>query len=478
MQKLDNFIDGKYVAPIKNQYIDNRAPASGEVYSMVADASIEDVALAVEAARKAQTMWANTPIIERSKILIKIAELIESNLELFAEMECRDTGKPIQSAKTVDIPRAAANFRFFGAAIANFATEAHIMENVAVNYTRRAPLGIVGCISPWNLPLYLFTWKIAPALAMGNCVIGKPSEMTPATAHYMGRIVSEAGLPNGALAILQGRGNVVGQAIVDHPAIKAISFTGGTQTGQKIAQSTASRFKKLSLELGGKNPIVVFNDCDHELAIKETVRAAFSNQGQICLCGSRILIEASFYEKFKSAFIAQVKSLQIGDPKENATQFGAVISAEHKQKILNYISLAKQEGGLILCGGNAINPEGLQGFFVEPTVIENLDSTSCVNQEEIFGPVVTLSSFKSVDEAISLANSTDYGLACSIWTTNISKAHQVAHRIQAGIVWINCWMLRDLRTPFGGMKDSGLGREGGDEALRFFSEPQNICVKL
>jgi len=478
MQKLDNFIDGKYVAPVSNRYIENVAPATGKVYNLVADSDKEDLAIAINAANKTQTLWANTSITERSKILIRLAELIESNLELLAEMECMDTGKPIQLARTVDIPRAAANFRFFGSAIANYSTEAHIMESVAVNYTRRAPLGIVGCISPWNLPLYLFTWKIAPALAMGNCVIGKPSELTPATAHFLGKIVNEAGLPNGVLSILQGRGSDVGQAIVDHPAIKAISFTGGTLTGQKIARSTANQLKKLSLELGGKNPIVLFNDCDQELAIRETVRAAFSNQGQICLCGSRILIEDSFYEKFKSEFIAQVKSLQIGDPGNNNTQYGAVISAAHQQKILNYISKAKEEGGVILAGGHAINPAGMQGFFVEPTVIESLDSTSCLNQEEIFGPVVTLSSFQSIDEAVSLANSTSYGLACSIWTSNITKAHQVAHRIQAGIVWINCWMLRDLRTPFGGMKDSGLGREGGEDALRFFSEPQNICVKL
>jgi aminomuconate-semialdehyde/2-hydroxymuconate-6-semialdehyde dehydrogenase len=375
--------------------------------------------------------------------------------------------------------RAAQNFRFFATAAIQFSSESHVMEGHAVNYTTKTPIGVVGCISPWNLPLYLFSWKIAPALAAGNCVVAKPSEITPMTAYLLGEICNEAGLPKGVLNIVHGLGPKVGNAIVSHPDIKAISFTGGTATGKHIASVAAPMFKKLSLELGGKNPTIIFSDCDFEKTVKEVVRSSFLNQGEICLCGSRILIEKPIYEKFKAAFLEEVKTQTVGNPLMPNTKIGAIVSKPHFDKILSYIVLAKQEGGQILCGGEAIKPEGFEnGWYITPTVIENLDYNCRCNQEEIFGPVVTIQSFDSEEEALGFANSTNYGLACSVWTENLTKAHRVAAKIESGIVWINCWLLRDLRTPFGGVKQSGVGREGGWNAMNFFIEQKNICIKL
>lgn len=474
MIQLKNFINGELLDPIEGQYIDNVNPATGEVYSKVPLSTEKDVEKAVEAATQAFPEW-SLSIADRSKILHRLADLIEENLEALAQCETQDSGKPIKLSRTVDIPRAASNFRFFASAIVNHSSQSHVMEGEAVNYTRRASLGIVGCISPWNLPLYLFSWKIAPALAMGNCVIGKPSELTPYTAFKLSELAIEAGMPKGVLNILHGTGPSIGQPIVDHPKIKAISFTGGTNTGRIIGESCARQFKKMSLELGGKNPNIVFADADFDEAVKTSVRSAFANQGEICLCGSRIFIERSIYEKFRDAYVRRVRSLKVGDPTTNVNM-GAVISEAHMNKILGFIEEAKQEGGTVLTGGNRVN--GMSGYFVEPTVIEGLDHTCSINQKEVFGPVVTLVPFDAEDDVISMANSTEYGLSATIWTTNLKRAHQVAHALEAGIVWVNCWLLRDLRTPFGGMKNSGVGREGGDEALRFFSEPQNICIKL
>ena len=477
---LENYIGGNLIGPLSGKFIDNVNPATGEVYGQIPDSNEKDVEAAVHAAQKVFPAWSTTSVEKRFRILNRIAELIEDNLDELALAETNDNGKALWLAKEVDIPRASANFRFFATGIMHFATESHNMEDKAVNYTLRQPIGIVGCISPWNLPLYLFTWKIAPALAAGNCVIAKPSEVTPVTAFLLSKICKEAGLPDGVLNIIHGTGPGAGEAIVSHPQVKAISFTGSTKAGERIASIAAPKFKKLSLELGGKNPTIIFADCDWEKVFRETIRSSFGNQGQICLCGSRILIEESVYNKFKTIFVELIKKLKVGDPLEATSKQGAIVSKIHYEKILRCIETAKQEGGKILCGGNAIKLDGrcANGYFIEPTIIEGLGPNCQTNQEEIFGPVVTLQSFKTEEEALRLANATEYGLAATIWTQDISKANRVAAKVESGIVWINFWLLRDLRTPFGGVKNSGVGREGGWEALRFFTEAKNVCIQL
>ena len=477
---LENFIGGNFIGPLSGNFIDNVNPATGAVYGQVPDSNSKDIDAAVKAAKKAFPAWSVMPVEKRFDILNKIASLIDENLDALALAETNDNGKPLWLSKLVDIPRASSNFRFFASGIMHFASESHAMEDRGVNYTLRQPIGIVGCISPWNLPLYLFTWKIAPALAAGNCVIAKPSEVTPVSAFLLGRICKEAGLPDGVLNIVHGLGQHCGEAIVKHPEIKAISFTGSTRAGERIASIAAPMFKKLSLELGGKNPNIIFADCDWNKMMETTIRSSFSNQGQICLCGSRILVEESVYEKFKTEFVHKVKQLTIGDPLDEKSKQGAIVSNVHFDKVMNCIILAKVEGGKILCGGNAVKPEGrcAEGYFIKPTVIEGLGPACKTNTEEIFGPVVTLQSFKTTEEALQLANATQYGLAATVWTQDISKANLVAAKIQSGIIWINCWLVRDLRTPFGGMKDSGVGREGGWEALRFFTEPKNVCIQF
>ncbi|MFT3908634.1 MAG: aldehyde dehydrogenase [Ferruginibacter sp.] len=478
--QLQNYIGGKFTDPIDGKYIDNVNPAIGKVSGQIPDSNAKDVEAAVIAAQKAFPSWSVTSIENRFKILNRIAELIDENLETLVLAETNDNGKPLWLSRQVDIPRASSNFRFFATGIMHFAAESHSMEDKAINYTLRQPIGVVGCISPWNLPLYLFTWKIAPAIAAGNCVIAKPSEVTPVTSYLLGKICKEAGLPDGVLNIVQGNGPNCGEVIVKHPAIKAISFTGSTRAGEHIASVAAPMFKKLSLELGGKNPNIIFADCDWEKMMKTTMRSSFSNQGQICLCGSRILIEASVYEKFKKEFIERTKQLKVGDPLDETSRQGAIVSKVHFDKIMKCIEIAKQEGGTILCGGNAIKSEGrcADGYFIEPTIIEGLGPNCKTNKEEIFGPVVTLQPFNTVEEALQLANATSYGLACSIWTQDVSKANIVAGKIESGIVWVNCWLHRDLRTAFGGVKNSGVGREGGWEALRFFTEAKNVCIEF
>lgn len=477
---LENYIRGNFIAPISNQYLDCINPANAEVFTQIPNSNEQDVDAAVLAAQQAFPSWSVTPVEERFKILNRIAELIDQNIEALALAETNDNGKPLWLSKRMDIPRASSNFRFFATGIMHFATESHSMEDKAINYTLRQPIGVVGCISPWNLPLYLFTWKIAPAIAAGNCIVAKPSEVTPVTAYLLSKICKEAGLPDGVLNIVHGNGPNCGEAIVKHKSIKAISFTGSTRAGERIASIAAPMFKKLSLELGGKNPAIIFADCDWEKMMKETVRSSFTNQGQICLCTSRLLIEESIYEKFKTEFVEQVKALTVGDPLLNSSKQGAIVSKHHFDKIMACIETAKQEGGTILCGGNAIKIDGRcsNGYFIETTVIEGLGADCKTNQEEIFGPVVTLQSFKTEDEALQLANATNYGLQTTIWIQDISKANRVAARTESGIVWVNCWLLRDLRTPFGGVKNSGVGREGGWEALKFFTEQKNICVEL
>lgn len=477
---IANYINGMLQAPLSGQYIDNVNPATGELYSQTPDSNSGDIQAAVSAAKAAFPIWSVTPAEERFRILNRIAQLIDDNLDALALAETNDNGKPLWLSKRVDIPRASSNFRFFATAIMHFSTESHHMEDKAINYTLRQPVGIVGCISPWNLPLYLFTWKIAPALAAGNCVVAKPSEVTPMTAYLLSIICQEAGLPAGVLNIVHGNGPNCGSAIVSHPEIKAVSFTGSTRAGRDIAAIAAPMFKKLSLELGGKNPNIIFADSNWAKMMATTVQSSFSNQGQICLCGSRILIERSIYERFKAEFLERVQKLTVGDPLLDTSKQGAIVSAPHYQKVLDCIALAKQEGGTVLLGGHAVKGEGRceNGLFIAPTVMEGLGANCRTNMEEIFGPVVTLQPFDTEEEALSLANTSDYGLSATIWTQDVSRANRMAAKVQSGIIWVNCWLLRDLRTPFGGFKNSGVGREGGLDALRFFTEPKNVCIEL
>jgi aminomuconate-semialdehyde/2-hydroxymuconate-6-semialdehyde dehydrogenase len=476
---IKNYINGQFVNPIENNWIENYNPAIGEVYGQIPNSTKEDVEKAYEAAAIAFPSWSSSTLEERSKIISKIADLILEKRDLLAEAESKDNGKPISLAKQVDIPRAASNFQFFANAITQFASEAHESIGLnAMNFTLRQPIGVVGCISPWNLPLYLFTWKIAPAIAAGNCVVAKPSEITPMTAFLLGEICTEAGLPKGVLNIVHGLGTSTGQAIVEHPNIKAISFTGGTKTGAHIARVAAPMFKKLSLELGGKNPNIIFADCNYDKMLATTVRSSFANQGQICLCGSRIFVEEKIYENFKKDFIKKVSELKIGDPSSENTNIGALVSKEHLEKVKSFIDITRQEGGTILFGGDRVTVKNFEkGYYLQPTIIEVADNKCKLNQEEIFGPVVTIMPFKTDEEALQLANDVKYGLSATLWTNNLNRTMQFSKQLQTGIVWVNTWMLRDLRTPFGGQKDSGVGREGGFEALRFFTESKNICIQ-
>ena len=476
---IKNYINGEYVNPVSDSWIDNYNPSNGEIYGQIPNSINEDVENGYKAAKNAFLSWSETSLDERSKIMSKIAQLITEKLPELAAAEAKDNGKPLHVAKSIDIPRAAANFQFFANAITQFASEAH--ESVghnAINFTLRQPIGVVGCISPWNLPLYLFTWKIAPAIAAGNCVVAKPSEITPMTAYLLGEILTEAGLPKGVLNIVHGLGTTTGQAIVAHPGIKAISFTGGTQTGAHIAKVAAPMFKKLSLELGGKNPAIIFADCDYDEMLQTTVRSSFANQGQICLCGSRIFVEASMYQKFKTDFIAAVSKLKVGNPFDTSTDIGALVSRPHLEKVKKYIDNAAQYGGKVIFGGASVSVDNSEdGYYLEPTIIEVQDNSCTLNQEEIFGPVVTIMPFNDENEVLAMANDVSYGLSATLWTNDLKRTMRVSKQIQVGIVWVNTWLLRDLRTPFGGVKNSGVGREGGFEALRFFTEPKNICIK-
>ncbi len=479
MKHYNHFIGGKYQPSVNGGTMDITNPATGKKYAILASGDQEDVNLAFQAAKDAAPGWALTPLADRQSIMQRIATLIEEKLDMLAEAEMLDSGKPIAHARGIDIPRAASNFAFFAAAASQLASESHYMPGQAINYTLRQPVGVIGCISPWNLPLYLFTWKIAPAIATGNTVVAKPSELTPVTATLLGEICNEAGLPPGVLNIVHGTGPEVGEPIVRHEEIKLISFTGSTAVGKRIAGICAEQLKKVSLELGGKNPVIIFAECDYDEMLKTTVRSSFSNQGQICLCGSRILVQRDIYERFISDFAERVQKLNIGDPSDPETKMGAMISEGHMKKVLSYIELAKEEGGEVIAGGKQVHMpapnEG--GYFIQPTVITGLNQDCRTNQEEIFGPVVTVMPFQTEEEAIALANHTAYGLAAVVWTDRLDRAHRVAGQLNTGIVWTNCWLLRDLRTPFGGVKQSGVGREGGWEAIRFFTEPKNVTIK-
>ncbi|MEA3203763.1 MAG: aminomuconate-semialdehyde/2-hydroxymuconate-6-semialdehyde dehydrogenase [Thermoplasmata archaeon] len=466
------------VATSRMERLDVHNPATGELIARIPRSDRTDVDAAVAAAKAALPAWSATPLEERCRILDRVADLLERDLEALARLESLDTGKPVALARRMDAARAVQNFRFF----AGFARTWHDAPSPMAghrNRTHRRPLGVVGLITPWNLPLYLLTWKLAPALAMGNTVVAKPSELTPLTADALGRIAQEAGLPAGVFNLVHGLGAEAGHALVEHPDVKAISFTGGTATGRRVAATAAPLFKKLSLELGGKNPSIVFADCDLDATVAGVADAAFRNQGQICLCGSRILVEQSIAPEFTKRLVAHAKALRIGDPADEATQLGALITPDHRAKVEGYIAVARKEGGTVLCGGARPKLAGplADGAFLEPAVITGLAQDSRCVQEEIFGPVATVQPFATEAEAVALANGVPYGLAASVWTQDSAKADRVAEALECGMVWVNCWLVRDLRVPFGGMKQSGVGREGGQWSLEFFSEARNICVK-
>ncbi len=479
MFHLQNYINGELRNPLSEEWIDNYDPSVGQVYAKIPNSNKADVAQAVNAAQQAFPQWANTPIDERSRMLLSIADALEQQLEKFVAAESKDNGKPLSLARAVDIPRAVSNFRFYAHAITQFGSDAY--ESVGkntMNYTLRKPLGVVGCISPWNLPLYLFTWKIAPALAAGNCVVAKPSEITPMTAYLLSEVCQQVGLPKGVLNIVHGLGSTAGEALVTHPKVKAISFTGGTKTGAHISKIAAPLFKKLSLELGGKNPNLIFADCDYDKMLATTVKSSFANQGEICLCGSRILIEEKIYERFKRDFIAKTKKLKVGAPTNPDTDLGALVSKPHFEKVMHYFEEAKKEGAKIVVGGRAVTVKNHEnGYYIAPTIIEVPSNNCKLNQEEIFGPVVTLLPFKTEAEAVAMANDVRYGLSSSLWTQDLNRMMRISNQLEAGIVWVNTWMNRDLRTPFGGVKASGVGREGGFHALNFFTEPKNVCIQ-
>ena len=479
MREVDHFINGGYAAAQSSERIARENPATGEPLRAIARGDAADVARAADAAMRAFATWGKTPAAERSRVMLAIAAGIDARLEELAKIECEDTGKPIALARSLDIPRAAANFRFFATAILHEASESFATERPAraINYVLRKPLGVVGCISPWNLPLYLFTWKIAPAIAAGNCVIAKPSELTPTTAAVLGEIARDAGLPAGVLNIVHGLGAEAGQAIVDCPAVRAVSFTGGTVTGRRLAARCGERLIPASLELGGKNAAIVCEDADLALAVPEILRSAFLNQGEICLCSSRILVHRARMKEFTERFTEAARAMNVGDPMSAETDLGSLISKAHREKVMAAIERGVKDGGVVACGGEI--PRNLparvaNGAFLQPTVLLGVLQESACVQEETFGPVVTVHGFDRHRDAVAMANGTRYGLAASVWTRDLSRAHRIAAKLDAGTVWVNCWMMRDLRVPFGGTKHSGVGREGGEEALRFFTEPKAI----
>jgi aminomuconate-semialdehyde/2-hydroxymuconate-6-semialdehyde dehydrogenase len=476
MIKILNFINGEFQQSSNGLWLDNVNPATGKTFSQISSSSEVDVKRAVDAAEKAFPIWSQKTIEEKKSYFEKIIKLMQENFAELAIAETMDTGKPISISKTVDIPRAIKNLEFYMSAIEQWSSEAHVMNGQAINYTLREPLGVVCCISPWNLPLYLLTWKIAPALLTGNTVVAKPSEVTPYTAFLFAQICQKAGLPPGVLNIIHGTGKEAGEPIILDPRVKALSFTGSTKTGRLLGNIAASKMIKYSLEMGGKNPTIIFESCDLEKAVSLAARAAFSNQGQICLCGSRILVARKIFEVFKQKLIKKIEQIKIGDPLDEKNHFSALVSPGHYQKVLSYIELAKSEGGKILTGGSPLKIAGLDGYFIAPTLIENLGPNCRTNQEEIFGPVATLMPFDTEEEAVELANATDFGLSASLCTNDLGQAQRVSQKIKCGIIWINSWMVRDLRTPFGGMKDSGVGREGGNYALSFFTETKNVCM--
>lgn len=480
MKMLQNFINGEYADSQSGEYLDNYDPSTGQVYSQIPDSNALDMVHAIQSANKAFEKWKKTPVEKRAEILYRIADGIDKNAESLAQAESRDQGKPVALAAKVDIPRAALNFRFFAGAILHHKEMSTDVDGKLLNYTLRQPVGVAGLISPWNLPLYLLTWKIAPALACGNTAVCKPSEFTSMTAFLLGKIMNEAGLPAGVCNIVLGRGETVGQTLVSHPGVPLISFTGGTATGEKILKSTAGLFKKVSLELGGKNATLVLKDADLKKAVPGAVNASFLNQGEICLCGEKILVQQEIYDEFVEKFVAATQALKVGDPRSKEVFMGPLVSKSHFEKVKSLIELAKKDQGKILTGGDSPQLSGdfKEGYFLNPTVVTDISNCSELHQTEVFGPVVTIAPFKYNHEAASWANNTPYGLSASIWTENLGKAHKLAAQIDVGTVWINTWLQRDLRVPFGGMKSSGQGREGGEHSIDFFTEQKTVSISL
>ena len=474
---LRNYISGEFIEPETGEWLENFSPATGEIIALVPKSGQNDINMAVESAIQALPSWSALTNVDRANWLDKIADKLETKYEEIAELESKDTGKPISLAREVDAYRSVKNFRFFANMIRNLNEESYEMED-ATNRVIYKPVGVGALITPWNLPLYLLSWKVAPAIGMGNTVVCKPSEMTPLTADLLMKTIDEIGLPKGVVNLVHGDGMGAGSPLVSHENVSLVSFTGGTSTGSIVAKSAASSFKKLSLELGGKNASIVFNDCNLENTVKGVVRSGFLNQGQVCLCGSRILVQEKIYDEFVKKFVSEVQNMKIGDPSDENTKLGALISPEHLSKVEEYIKIAKDEGGTVLTGGYPNLPKEFKnGNWISPTVIADLDVNSRCSTEEIFGPVVTIHKFSNEKEAIEIANNTRYGLAGSIWTNDLEKANRVAESIHTGMIWINTWLHRDLRVPFGGVKDSGVGREGGKWSLSFFSEAMNICIK-
>jgi aminomuconate-semialdehyde/2-hydroxymuconate-6-semialdehyde dehydrogenase len=481
MQRLANYINGEFCLAQSGDWLDSVEPATGRVFAQFPDSDDRDVESAVEAANAAEAVWRATTARQRSDILLRIADMIEADLDDLAHAEAQDTGKPLRLAREVDIPRAVANFRFFATAILHFDSEFHQTDQLAINYTLRHPVGVAALISPWNLPLYLLSWKVAPALAAGCTAVAKPSELAPLTASRLAGYADAAGLPNGVLNLVHGLGPKVGAPLVSSPHVSAISFTGGTETGAKIGRAAAGSFKRLTLELGGRNANIVFGDADFEASVATSVRAAFQNQGQMCLSGSRIFVQRDIYARFVDEFTRRTQALKVGDPLEPGTDQGAVVSAEHLRRVESFLDQARQQGGTILCGGRppeSLPPRCQGGYFLEPAVVVDLPADAPFNCQEVFGPVVSIMPFSDTADAVDWANLTPYGLSASLWTNDLRLAHRVAGALRTGTVWINCWLLRDLRVPFGGAKHSGIGREGGWEALRFFTEPKNVCVAM
>uniref|UniRef100_A0A671MVT2 2-aminomuconic semialdehyde dehydrogenase n=1 Tax=Sinocyclocheilus anshuiensis TaxID=1608454 RepID=A0A671MVT2_9TELE len=477
---LENYIGGKFVPCSK--LMDSFNPSTGEVYCKVPDSGPEEVDAAVRAAKEAFPDWSAKSPAERSKVLNKLADLIEARLEEFVQAESNDQGKTITFARNVDIPRSAYNFRFFASSVLHHTNDCSQMDHMGcLNYTVRCPVGVAGLISPWNLPLYLLTWKIAPAVAAGNTVVAKPSEMTSVTAWMMCQLLEEAGFPPGVINIVFGTGPRAGDALVSHPDVPLISFTGSTATARLITERSAPYCKKLSLELGGKNPAVIFADADMEQCISTTVRSSFSNQGEICLCSSRIFVERSIYPEFLARFVEAARRWKTGVPSDPSNDNGALISKEHLQKVKGYVALALEEGAQVHCGEGVdkliLPQQNAGGYFMLPTIISGVKDSSALMQEEIFGPVTCVTPFDEEEEAISRANGVRYGLSATVWSRDVGRVHRVARKLQAGLVWTNCWLVRDLNLPFGGMKNSGIGREGGKDSYHFFTEVKSITIK-
>jgi aminomuconate-semialdehyde/2-hydroxymuconate-6-semialdehyde dehydrogenase len=486
LPELKNFIGGKYLPSSANKTFENFDPVTGEVFSVVHEATEQDVDVAVNAARDAMSgEWGDMTTAARAALLYKVAERINERFDEFLTAECRDTGKPFSLARHIDIPRGAANFKIFADVIRNVPTECFRMDTPdgtgALNYGLRFPKGVIAVISPWNLPLLLMTWKVGPALACGNTVVVKPSEETPSTTTLLGEVMNEVGVPPSVFNVINGFGTAsTGEFLTRHPGVDAITFTGETITGTAIMKNAAVGIRDVSFELGGKNAAVVFADCDLEQALEGTARSVFANCGQVCLGTERVYVERSRFDEFVAGLKARAEGLKIGIPTDEDTGLGPMVSRQQRDKVLSYYEKARESGATIVTGGGVPDMPGeyAGGYWVEPTIWIGLPESSPVNREEIFGPCCHVQPFDTEEQAIALANDTDYGLATAIWTTNAARAHRVAEKIDVGITWVNCWFLRDLRTSFGGAKQSGIGREGGVHSLEFYTELRNVCLKL